>query len=227
EPAPGPRREALERPGGAAPPQRLRALSCRRGVPGPQRRGPLGRAAAAARHSPRARRRAGCAPARRAVSRPRADDRGRGVRRARRDPRARPCSAPRRAARAARRRRLRPRTRARERRGAPDPRPGECRRHRRACRRLLLMTLGLLNIDYQSLADATALGAVYALMAVGIGLVFGVLRLVNFAYGQLIMAGAFALALASPWGWPGLGGIVLLVGSVVVPAALTDPPVLA
>ena len=31
-------------------------------------------------------------------------------------------------------------------------------------------------------------------MAVGIGLVFGVLRLVNFAYGQLIMAGAFALA---------------------------------
>ena len=31
-------------------------------------------------------------------------------------------------------------------------------------------------------------------MAVGIGLVFGVLRLVNFAYGQLIMAGGFALA---------------------------------
>ena len=48
----------------------------------------------------------------------------------------------------------------------------------------------------------SALGAVYALMAVGIGLVFGVLRLVNFAYGQLIMAGAFALALASERGWP-------------------------
>ena len=31
-------------------------------------------------------------------------------------------------------------------------------------------------------------------MAVGIGLVFGVLRLVNFAYGQLVMAGAYALA---------------------------------
>jgi branched-chain amino acid transport system permease protein len=47
----------------------------------------------------------------------------------------------------------------------------------------------------QTLIDATALGAVYALMAVGIGLVFGVLRLVNFAYGQLIMAGAYTLAL--------------------------------
>jgi len=49
----------------------------------------------------------------------------------------------------------------------------------------------------QTLIDATALGSIYALMAVGIGLVFGVLRLVNFAYGQLIMAGAYALALTN------------------------------
>jgi branched-chain amino acid transport system permease protein len=47
----------------------------------------------------------------------------------------------------------------------------------------------------QTLLDAVALGSVYALIAVGIGLVFGVLRLINFAYGQLIMAGAYALAL--------------------------------
>ena len=51
----------------------------------------------------------------------------------------------------------------------------------------------------QTLVDAAALGSVYALMAVGIGLVFGVLRLVNFAYGQLIMAGAYALALTNGW----------------------------
>jgi branched-chain amino acid transport system permease protein len=49
----------------------------------------------------------------------------------------------------------------------------------------------------QTLIDATATGSVYALMAVGIGLVFGVLRLVNFAYGQLVMAGAYALALTN------------------------------
>ena len=49
------------------------------------------------------------------------------------------------------------------------------------------------------LVDAIGLGAVYALMAVGIGLVFGVLRLVNFAYGQLIMAGAYTLAFTSDW----------------------------
>jgi branched-chain amino acid transport system permease protein len=54
-------------------------------------------------------------------------------------------------------------------------------------------------LDAQTIADAVGLGAVYALMAVGIGLVFGVLRLVNFAYGQLIMAGAYTLAFTSTW----------------------------
>jgi branched-chain amino acid transport system permease protein len=53
-------------------------------------------------------------------------------------------------------------------------------------------------------------------MAVGIGLVFGVLRLVNFAYGQLIMAGGFALAFASERGWPVAVGIALCVVVVVV-----------
>ena len=84
------------------------------------------------------------------------------------------------------------------------------------------MTLAVLNIDWQTLADAIALGAIYALMAVGIGLVFGVLRLVNFAYGQLIMAGAFALALASGWNWPVWAGIVLCFAVVLALSLLMD-----
>jgi branched-chain amino acid transport system permease protein len=84
------------------------------------------------------------------------------------------------------------------------------------------MMIAIWNIDWQVLADATALGAVYALMAVGIGLVFGVLRLVNFAYGQLVMAGAFALALASQWGWPQWAGIVLCFAVVLALSMLMD-----
>jgi branched-chain amino acid transport system permease protein len=64
-------------------------------------------------------------------------------------------------------------------------------------------------LDLQVQVDAIGLGAVFALMAVGIGLVFGVMRLVNFAYGQLIMAGAFALAYASDRDWPVGVGIAL------------------
>jgi branched-chain amino acid transport system permease protein len=89
-------------------------------------------------------------------------------------------------------------------------------------RGVILVVIAFLNIDWQTLADATALGAIYALMAVGIGLVFGVLRLVNFAYGQLVMAGAFALALASQWGWPVWAGIALCFASVLVLSVLMD-----
>jgi branched-chain amino acid transport system permease protein len=84
------------------------------------------------------------------------------------------------------------------------------------------VTLAVLNISWQTLADGVSLGAIYALMAVGIGLVFGVLRLVNFAYGQLVMAGAFALALASQWGWPVWAGIVLCFATVLVLSVLME-----
>ncbi len=84
------------------------------------------------------------------------------------------------------------------------------------------MILGILNIDWQTLTDAIALGAIYALMAVGIGLVFGVLRLVNFAYGQLVMAGAFALALASQWGFPVWAGILLCFAVVLALSLAMD-----
>ena len=85
-----------------------------------------------------------------------------------------------------------------------------------------MMLIAVLNIDWQTLTDGLALGAIYALMAVGIGLVFGVLRLVNFAYGQLVMAGAFTLALASGWGWPVWAGIVLCFVVVLVLSLAMD-----
>jgi len=45
----------------------------------------------------------------------------------------------------------------------------------------------------QNAIDAVSLGAVYALAALGIGLIFSVMRLINFAHGELIMAGGFTL----------------------------------
>jgi branched-chain amino acid transport system permease protein len=70
-------------------------------------------------------------------------------------------------------------------------------------------------VEPQVQIDAIGIGAIFALMAVGIGLVFGVLRLVNFAYGQLVMAGAFALAFASDRDWPVWAGIVLCFAVVI------------
>jgi branched-chain amino acid transport system permease protein len=49
----------------------------------------------------------------------------------------------------------------------------------------------------QQLIDAVALGALYGLVAVGIGLVFGIMRLINFAYGEIVTAGGYTLAYLS------------------------------
>jgi branched-chain amino acid transport system permease protein len=57
-------------------------------------------------------------------------------------------------------------------------------------------------------------------MAVGIGLVFGVLRLVNFAYGQLVMAGAYTLAFTS--GWPTLASLAACLVVVVALSTAMD-----
>jgi len=82
--------------------------------------------------------------------------------------------------------------------------------------------IAILNIDWQTLADALALGGIYALIAVGIGLVFGVLRLVNFAYGQLIMAGAYALAYGAIWNLPNWESILFCFGVVLALSVLMD-----
>lgn len=53
-------------------------------------------------------------------------------------------------------------------------------------------------IDFlQNLIDALSLGSLYALVALGIGLLFGILRLVNFAHGDFITLGAYALIVPS------------------------------
>ena len=78
----------------------------------------------------------------------------------------------------------------------------------------------LAALDFQTLSDAVGLGAIYALMAVGIGLVFGVLRLVNFAYGQLVMAGAYTLAYTA--GWPVAASVAACFGVVIALSLAMD-----
>lgn len=60
----------------------------------------------------------------------------------------------------------------------------------------------------QSIVNGLLIGGVYALVAMGLNLMFGVMRLVNFAHGELLMAGMYVAVsltgLALP---PGLLGI--------------------
>ena len=47
----------------------------------------------------------------------------------------------------------------------------------------------------QIVVDAVSLGALYALLALGIALIFGIMNLINFAYGELMMIGGYCLVL--------------------------------
>jgi branched-chain amino acid transport system permease protein len=82
----------------------------------------------------------------------------------------------------------------------------------------------------QNLIDALSLGSIYALVALGIGLLFGILRLINFAQGDYITIGCYALIVPSTdvtarmligaWSWPVLIPAICLI--VIVAALLTD-----
>jgi branched-chain amino acid transport system permease protein len=64
--------------------------------------------------------------------------------------------------------------------------------------------------------DVLSLGGAYALMALGLVVVFGILRLVNFAYGELIMVAGYTMYLVSGAGLPWL----VMAGCAVVMAVL-------
>ena len=67
----------------------------------------------------------------------------------------------------------------------------------------------------QTVIDAVSLGSLYALTALGIGLIFGVMRLINFAHGELITFAAYALLALF-----GLPTPVMLFGAIAVAVVL-------
>jgi branched-chain amino acid transport system permease protein len=69
----------------------------------------------------------------------------------------------------------------------------------------------------QYFIDAVALGALYSLVALGLGLIFGVMRLVNLAHGELLLAGGYTLFATN--GWPAIVRVALVL-SVMVSLAL-------
>ena len=54
----------------------------------------------------------------------------------------------------------------------------------------------------QQLINAVSIGSLYALMAIGLAMVFGILRLINFAHGDLIMVGSYGVLLLNAAGLP-------------------------
>lgn len=74
----------------------------------------------------------------------------------------------------------------------------------------------------QNLLNGIAVGAIYALIALGYTMVYGILKLINFAHGDVFMLGSFVGYYAGGWaarqlhteggalGWVAAGGVMLL-----------------
>ena len=71
-----------------------------------------------------------------------------------------------------------------------------------------------MTVALQAVLDALSVGGLYALIALGIGLIFGIMRLVNFAHGDLVMVGGYTMFLMT--GRP--DALTALVALVVVVA---------
>lgn len=73
-------------------------------------------------------------------------------------------------------------------------------------------------VIYEFLINAISLGCLYALMALGLVIIYGILKMVNFAYGELIMFAGYMLYLVGsftnlPWILVALAAVL---GAVIV-----------
>ncbi len=74
-----------------------------------------------------------------------------------------------------------------------------------------------LNIFVQHFINALSLGSLYGLVAVGYTMVYGILRLINFAHGDIFMLGAYFVYFATivyklPWA---VGVVIAIIGTTI------------
>jgi len=71
----------------------------------------------------------------------------------------------------------------------------------------------LINLEF--IINTLSLGSLYAMLALGLVIVYGILRLVNFAYGELIMVGGYVMFLLTaftPLPWLVVGFLAIVAG---------------
>ncbi len=67
------------------------------------------------------------------------------------------------------------------------------------------------------LISGISLGSVYAIIALGYTMVYGIAKMLNFAHGDIIMVGAFsAFTIVSTLGMPSLAGVAVAIGVCTV-----------
>ena len=74
----------------------------------------------------------------------------------------------------------------------------------------------------QQVVNALSAGSLYALMAVGLAMVFGILRLINFAHGDLMMIAAYVAVFCIGAGLSLVVSLPIIIGATVVVGLLME-----
>jgi branched-chain amino acid transport system permease protein len=82
--------------------------------------------------------------------------------------------------------------------------------------------MSLVYYAIQQLVNALSIGSLYALMAVGLAMVFGILRLINFSHGDMMMVAAYIAAFALFAQLPFALAVILMVGGTVLLGLLIE-----
>ena len=81
----------------------------------------------------------------------------------------------------------------------------------------------MLTVFFQQVLNGVILGCIYALIALGLSLIFGILEIANFAHGEFYMIGAFmALFSITLLGVPFLAAMLIAMAGMAVTAALIE-----
>ena len=75
-----------------------------------------------------------------------------------------------------------------------------------------------MEILIQQTVNALSLGGVYAMLALGLAIVFSIVRLINFAHGDIMTFGGYGIFLALAFGFPPVAALVIGLASAVVMA---------
>lgn len=76
---------------------------------------------------------------------------------------------------------------------------------------------------FQQVINGISVGSMYALIAIGYTMVYGVLRLINFAHGEIMMVGAFtAYVVLDAFGMSMASAVLIAIAFAIITGVLTD-----
>lgn len=72
-----------------------------------------------------------------------------------------------------------------------------------------------MDLILQQVINALSLGGIYAMLALGLAIVFSIVRLINFAHGEIMTFGGYGIFLAMTFGFPPAAALTVGLGAAV------------